>query len=264
MAYKYKTPYYRIPVMGYGDILTEEQEWVQMNTIDNLFRAAMLGLVKGIFEEGGYSVVWNDAHNECSLRIRPLTETGSTLSGLVNGRFFMTKEDIRVGTLYPNQFYHIYVEYVYGLETDSRRFNVNAYSAQQEETDSRIYLCTVSTEGDGTVTSMVDKLYVRNIFQHTLDGNNPHGNLLLQEQLEISNRLSVRGAEVSGSVYSSIDSPGESSSSSIEFVQTPVFVTVTPESLGAGEIACSINGHVVSVTNSGDSGVRLNLKVDVQ
>ena len=76
MPYKFKTQFYRIPVMGEGDMLTEEQEWIQMSTIDNLLQAAMFGCRKAYLEEGSYSIEWDRNHSSCHLHIRPSLQDG--------------------------------------------------------------------------------------------------------------------------------------------------------------------------------------------
>ena len=88
MPYRYKTNFYRIPVMDEGDILTEEQEWVQMSTIDNLLRAATFGCTKAYLEDGTYSIEWDDRHMECHLVIRPSKSGGYSLMGIINCRLF--------------------------------------------------------------------------------------------------------------------------------------------------------------------------------
>ena len=264
MAYRYKTQFYRIHVMGEGDILTEEQEWIQMSTIDNLLQASMFGCRKAFLEEGRYALEWNEAHTECWLKIRPFNSGGYSLMGLLNGRLFMSLDEISVGTLYGDATYHVYVEYENGLETDSGCFGVRAYLSRQEEWDGRMKLCVVSTHGEGSVDLDVNKVYAKNILSHTMDSTNPHGKVLSQDELRVSESLTVGGRAVHGVEYSSVMSPGFGRVVDVEFGSKPLFATVCPEELGAGEIAWSIVGNSVRITNSGRDGIRLNMRVDVQ
>ena len=66
-----------------------------------------------------------------------------------------------------------------------------------------------------------------------------------------------------GSVYRTVASNGSAGVEVAVAGKTPLFVTVYPEMIGAGEIAWSINGSVVTVYNSGSTGINLNLKIDV-
>jgi hypothetical protein len=54
MSYSKKTGFYEIPYMGYGDMLTEEGEKLQLTIIDNLLYAATFGASKCIIEDGKY------------------------------------------------------------------------------------------------------------------------------------------------------------------------------------------------------------------
>ncbi len=265
MPYKLKTDFYRIPVMGAGDILTEEQEWIQMSTIDNLLHAATFGCKKAFLEEGAYGLEWSGNHAECHLHIRPSKLGGYSLLGIINCRMFLSREDISIGTLYRDEIYHVYVEYENGLETDALGFSVKAYIAKQQENDRRMLLCIVDTHGEGSVNTDVDKVYAKNILAHTMDTTNPHGRTMTQDNLAVVETLTVNGNPVNGVEYRTAVTAGSGSSVTIEFTSSvPLFVTVYPESLGAGEIAWAINGSSVSISNAGSAGIRLNIRADVK
>ena len=264
MPYRYKTNFYRIPVMGEGDMLTEEQEWVQMSTIDNLLRAATFGCTKAFLEEGDYSIRWNKTHMECHLVISPSKQDGYSLMGIINCRLFMSMEDVTVGTLYGDGMYYVYVEYDNGLETDAGCFSVKAYPTRQTEDARRMALCVVDTHGEGTVDTDVDKVYAKNVLAHTMDSTNPHGRCQTQEEMRVTDSLTVKGCDVTGAMYATTATAGEGSAVEIAFAQPPAFVTVYPEQLGAGEIAWTISGNMVRIVNSGRAGIRLNIKADAK
>ena len=265
MPYKFKTQFYRIPVMGEGDMLTEEQEWIQMSTIDNLLQAAMFGCRKAYLEEGSYSIEWDRNHSSCHLHIRPSLQDGYSLLGIINGRLFSSMEDISVGTLYADAVYHVYVEYQNGLETDAQCFSVNAYISPQKENDCRMKLCVVdTTEGDGKVDADVNKIYAKNILAHTMDSTNPHGRVQAQDELQVKESLSVKGNPVHGVVFRKACSAGNGGAVEVVFDSEPLFLTVCPESLGAGEIAWTIDGNTAHVFNSGSEGVVLNIRADMK
>ena len=53
--YSKRTNFYQIPYMGYGDMLTEEDEGIQWTIVDNLLYAATFGVSKCILEEAGFT-----------------------------------------------------------------------------------------------------------------------------------------------------------------------------------------------------------------
>lgn len=264
MAYRYRTQFYGIPVMGEGDMLTEEQEWIQMNTIDSLLFASNLGARNLYIEEGLYSLSYDADECEFTLSINPISLNGFSLAGIINSRAFFSHDKITVRPLYSNNTYYVYVEYNQGLETDAKGFDVIAYSSEQEESKFRMKLCIVSTsDTTGSVNTDIGKVYSSSISNHMGDNTNPHGKNLIQESLSVLDSLSVHGEQVHGSVYRTVESNGSAGVEVAVAGKTPLFVTVYPEMIGAGEIAWSINGSVVTVYNSGPTGINLNLKIDV-
>ena len=265
MPYKFKTQHYRIPVMGEGDMLTEEQEWVQMSTIDNLLHASMFGCTKAYLEEGTYSLEWNESHNACHLHVKPAKEDGYSLLGIINGRLFSSVSDISVGTLYKDAIYHVYIEYQNGLETDAQYFSVNAYIEQQKETDCRMKLCVVDTiEGEEGINTDVNKIYAKNILAHTMDTTNPHGRIQTQDELHVKESLTVKNNPVHGVVFKQATTAGANNVTEVTFDSEPLFLTIYPENLGSGEIAWMIEGNVARIYNSGMEGITLNIKADMK
>lgn len=265
MPYRYKTKFYRIPVMGEGDILTEEQEWVQMSTIDNLLYAANFGCTKAFIEEGEYSLRWNEGHSECRLIIKPPKPDGFSLMGIINGRLFYSNSELNVGVFYPEMKYYVYVEYDTNLETDTEGFMLLAYTERQVEGNLRMHLCDVDTY-NGTIKTDVNKVYAKNILAHTMDTTNPHGETQVQDNLVVNKSLVVSGVEVKGSMYVLVLSAGNGGYVDVPVGEgkKPLFAQAVPQTLGAGEIACGIYPDKVRVFNSGSTGIPINVKVDLQ
>jgi len=264
MAYRYRTQFYGIPVMGEGDMLTEEQEWIQMNTIDSLLFASNLGARNLYIEEGSYALSYDSEECEFTLSISPISENGFSLAGIINGMAFFSRETITVHPLYSNTTYYVYVEYNQGLATDAQGFSVKAYVSEQMDSKYKMKLCEVTIlDTTGTINTNVGKVYSSNIINHISNHANPHGTSLLQDSISVLDSLSVRGEQVHGSIYRSIQSAGSDGVEVTVNGKTPLFVTVYPEELGAGEIAWSIENSAITVYNSGATGITLNLKIDV-
>ena len=263
--YSRSTRFYRIPVMGYGDQMTEEQEMAQMGVIDSLLYAACFGCGKAILEEGEYAVEFTPDRMACELVIRPLKQNGYSLMGIINFRMFYTDKEIRVGRLQPNIRYYIYAEYDSGMETDPSAFKVQYYLDEQPPSVTRLPLCTVTTSYPAVVDADVAKPYAKNIMAHTMDTTNPHGRRLAQEFLNVRSELTVGGAQVLGGVYRSYTTAGATEVPlKAPGGMRPVFVQAYPESVDAGAIAWRIDGDTAYMSNSGAQGVRVNVKMDVE
>ena len=266
MPYKNKTPFFNIPYMGNGDMLTEEQERIQMNTIDSLFQASLLGCTQSFFREGTFALEWNQGGTECHLTITPSSSDGFSLMGIINGYLFRSTSKITVSTtLYADSTYYVYVEYLEGLETDAQNFAINAYTEEQTENSEKMALCVVDTSDGGTIdTNVAGKVYASSILSHIAGKTNPHGTSVSQDTLNVTTSLSVKGNAVKGTIYTSAFTAGNGSSVSVSVGNaTPVFATVYPASLTAGDIAWTISGSSVLISNTGSSGIALNIKVDI-
>ena len=263
--YSKKTRFYRIPVMGYGDQMTEEQEMAQMSVIDSLLYAACFGCGKAILEEGEYAVEFTPDRMACELVIRPLKQNGYSLMGIINFRMFYSDKELRIGRLQPNVRYYVYAEYDSGMETDPSAFKIRQYLDEQAASVLRLPLCTVVTSYPAVVDTDVAKPYAKNIMAHTMDTTNPHGRRMTQECLNVRSELTVNGAFVRGSIYRAyvtegltevpVKAPGG---------LLPVFVQAYPESVDAGVIAWRIEGDTAYMTNSGEHGITVNVKMDVE
>jgi len=258
MGYSKKTGLYRIPVMGYGDTLLEEEEMRQMTIIDNLLYAATYGCSKCIIEEGIYSI--KKENGELKLVIKPLEQF--SLLGILNYRLFLSKKELTYN-LYPQAFYYIYAEYTESLENNANSFTIKGYGSPQLSNDFRLLLCTIDTEKE-VIDLDVEKIYAKNVLAHTADSTNPHGKTLNQDNLLINKSISVDGNRVYGAIYADVFSQGQDG---IVF-NTPeeyevVFVSIYPESLQVGEISWETNENNITIKNSGEKAIKLHLKVEV-
>lgn len=266
MAYTNHTQFFGIPVMGAGDLLTEEQEVEQMGILDSLLYALSYGCKTLVVEEGNYSIA------DGKLTIAPaIAESGYSLMGVVNGRMFASQQTIVVDRmLSPDNKYYAYVEYDDALNYDSSQFGVSIYNMSQGESDEKILICTIEGTSDGSSvnwqieTNLPGKVYSSNIVSHAANSTNPHGASLVQSNLQIANEITLKGNSIAGAIYGSYVTNG-----SIEVTKqittsgTIAFVTCYPQDTAAGTIAWSISGNNVTFTNSGSSGITVNYKVDV-
>jgi len=296
MAYTNHTQFFGIPVMGAGDLLTEEQEVEQMGILDSLLYALSYGCKTLIVEEGNYSIVdgrltispailvdgserieeqsnsgSGSSASESAEQISEDSANSYSLMGIVNGRMFASQRTIVVDRLlYADTKYYVYVEYNDALNFNPSEFSVSVYNMRQGTSDARMLICTVEGTSNGSSvswqidTDLPEKVYSSNIVSHTADSTNPHGALLVQSNLQVSNEITLKGNSVAGAIYGSYVTNGSDGvTEQIETSGTVAFVACYPEDASAGTIAWSISGNSVTFTNSGATGITVNYKVDV-
>lgn len=264
MAYSNSTRFFRIPVMADGDVMTEEQEGIQLGVIDSLLYAAYFGCENGVLKEGVYSLSEDEGDSTLyNLTLSPID--GYSVMGIINKRMFYSTEELALGQFEQGGTYYVYAEYANGMEEDPTEFTINQYDEEEPETNSKILLCTVDFTGaTPSLDTNVNKVYVRNIINHTATVSNPHGARMSQDNLDVLDALTVNGAAVRGAVYETFTSAATEQSIEVPDGLRPVFATIYPESTGVTNVAWRISEGVLYVTTSGSTGVTCNVKIDVE
>lgn len=265
MAYKNKTRFYRIPSMGQGDILTQEQQWIKDSIIDNLLYAATFGCGQCFLQQGKYFIEQDRQNSCCYLVIQPLIQNGFSLMGILNYRMFFSKKPQRIGRLCYNQIYYVYIEFDEQMEYNPQKFVIKYYTKKQESNINRVLICYIQTfENNVMISTDVNKVYAKNILSHTKDTTNPHGQKLIQEDLHVINKLTLNGCEINGTIYDSFITTDNEYYMNIPDDKQILFITAYPQSLQAGNISWKINNNHIIFNNSGKSGIKINIKLDVR
>lgn len=265
MAYKNKTRFYRLPSMGFGDVLTQEQQWIKDSTVDNLLYAATFGCDKCFLEQGKYYIQQHEDEGYCYLVIEPIEENGFSLMGILNYRMFFSKQKQQIGKLFYSSRYYVYLEFTQKMQFDPQKYSIRFYEQKKQINEYNMLLCVVQTfRGNLKIYTDVNKVYAKNILAHTKDNTNPHGEKLLQKDLYVFNELKLKGNEITGAVYDSFVTQNDSYIMDVPENKNVVFVTAYPESLLAGNISWRIEDNKIIFNNSGESGVKVNVKLDVR
>lgn len=265
MAYKNKTRFYRLPSMGFGDVLTQEQQWIKDSIMDNLLYAATFGCDKCFLEQGNYYIQQHQNDCFCYLIIQPTDKDTFSLMGILNYRMFFSKERLVVGKLCYDSRYYVYVQFDEQMQTDPSCFRIVYDERKRQINEYNMLLCVVQTyKNNLKVYTDVNKVFAKNILAHTKDYTNPHGEKLLQKDLYVFNELKVKGNEITGSIYDSFITQSDQYVYNIPEKKNVIFVTAYPESIKAGNISWKIEGDKIIFDNSGESGVKVNIKLDVR
>ena len=262
--YKNKTTFYKIPYMGNGDILVEEDEKQQMTIIDNLLYAATFGASKCLIEDGDYELS-DVTENSCRVKIKPYSEY--TLLGIINYRLFMYTKVLSSILMMKGAYYYIYVQYSQNLDLSPTQFTLAVETRPHDErSETKLKIAEVDFTGNYPILKYdLDKVYAKNILAHTRDTTNPHGEELTQDTLKITNKLFIAEQEIYQVIYSTIESKGQGEPYKLNLGhRTPVFVTAVGEDASIGNIYCKLLENDVEIVNSGAIGKKINLRIEVK
>lgn len=250
--------------MGEGDMMTQQQNTIQMSIIDNLLFASTFGCNQFFLQQGNY-IIEKKGGNAYKLIISPNQNSEYALMGMINSRVFYSKQPIVLESFYYGLRYYIYIEYLNNLDVDPTGFLIRFYTRKQQIDKYRMLLCIFeANQYNPVVNTDVGKVFSKNILAHTKDNTNPHGQNLQQYNLNVYNQLKLKGSQITIPFFTSYLTG--KSECKIDFPQNRqvVFVTAYPESLEAGNIAWKIQDRSVFLTNSGQSNIKVNLKFDMR
>lgn len=259
MSYKNSSRFYRIPVLGYGDTITEEEEMKKASIIDNLLFASNFGTSKCILEEGDYAVK-SESGGCYYLEITKPENGDYSLLGIVNYRLFLSDKTEKSNVVTKGYTYNVYVEYISSTEYDASAFNIKAYCGYPpEDNEYRLLIAQIdlTDEKDIKLNTDTGKVYAKNILAHTSDFTNPHGKKLLQDELYIQNH------RVYTSIYGKMNVfPNQENKYICPDGFIPVFANIYPENPNMGTIAWKIYNDDVLIYVSGLSNGTVNIKVE--
>lgn len=262
MSYRKKTNFYEIPYMGAGDRMTEQENAQQWTILDNLLYASTFGVDKCFLQDGAYQLQYKKKY--CTLKIKPFYEDGFSLLGVINKRLFYSKNQQKVQPLLYDHRYYIYLQASQYINTNPQAFFINAYTVKQELTAYNLLLCVVETTTPSQIITDVNKVYAKNLLSHTKDTTNPHGKQMHQYNLNVVNNLTLRGENINPAIYTSYVTTDKEYVLPFPEGKQVLFVSAYPESIKAGYIAWRIENKNIILSNAGQSGIKVNLKLDVR
>lgn len=258
MAYNNSTNFFGIPYMAGGDVLTELDEAQQLNVIDGLLAASIWNLRNGVIAEGAYSL-----ETGVDLARLHISKVGPcSLFLLMDKRPVWSSEEIITAPFEKTGTWYIYHQKNSGLSINLT--NANIVVSRDNPIVNHFLLATVVFEnGVGTIDYTTGKSYYSSFFTHLEATTNPHGESIVQSNLSVGTSLSVKGKAVVGCIYATIISSGTTGTQWYEFGSKPLFcVAYGSESIG--EVYWVIEGNILTVYNTGSSGIEIKLKIDVE
>jgi len=194
-AYKQRTKYLNIPVVGLGDRIEPSQELKKYQIIENMLIAGTQGVQCVVFDDGDYSL---EKETDTTYKVScQATGTMPCAIGMVNGAYFnahsrITWEGLKKGVqnwLYVRGYAKTFEDCTYIKTTSSIRdlgskktHLLMAYVDLREESP------VLNVYPDG-------KVYSDDVARHALDNTNPHGRKLIQDELIINKNLQLGDEE---------------------------------------------------------------------
>ena len=204
--YKQATRHFGIPVPGFKDGIWPELELKKWQMVENLLLAAMRGNVNAIFREGDMRII-KESDGTCSV-FMSATGNEPSVQGAVGGAFFEAQPSFVWDKLEIGQSYFLYVRGSTDTFQDQRA--VSPVSSITRQRNPYVTLVAkVSLIGDKFEIDRnpPGKINARDLAQHVLDYDNPHGDTLVQNEMLIRNRLVIGdgcnasiGFEVNGEI----------------------------------------------------------------
>lgn len=263
--YSKKTKFYQIPYQGYGDMMTQEDNTIQMSIIDNLLYAATFGADKCIIQDGKYQIQQNSQKpNYYRLKISPLSGNHS-LIGILNYRLFDKKGNSYSNYFIKGEYYYFYVCYSSDLQIDPQSFWIQ-YSLMDNQLDqTKIKICQVDFTGEKPIINTdVDKVLAKNILAHTQDRTNPHGKELVQDKIQVLNKLILNGQQIYQVFYQKLKTNGLLGVNWSKEGYKPIYVNVYGEEY-IGQVYWKINeDNSVTIYNTGQNDKNINVRIQVQ
>ena len=292
--YKQFTKHFGIPVLGYNDGIWPEVELQKWQMIENMLIAAMRGNVNAVFREGDLRIQ-QESNGTYTVR---LSATGNepSVQGAVGGAFFDASSSIAWTGLVVGQSYYLYVKGSSNTFQDSSDI-VPIASVSRLTTNFATLIAKADLMADKPTVDRnpPGKVNARDLAQHVLDYDNPHGDKVVQDEILIKKHLAigdgndadleldVNGKVVHVPVSRFVESltttkmfvdfvSGGMGGATLEATGKVVFASVirtNPKDLGAGEVIVGFYGshpdvkaeNQIIVWNTGLLGVAMRAMI---
>jgi hypothetical protein len=189
-TYKQATKFFGIPVPGYKDGIWPDLELLKWQIVENLLMAAMRGNVNAIFREGNMQIR-RDGNGTYSVL---LTAGGNepSIQGCVAGAYFDPENSVIWSGLVAGDSYYLYIK---GSESTFQDAKAVVPVASSIRLTMRYVtlVAKVNLTGDQYTIDRnpPGKVNARDLAQHALDYDNPHGEKMTQDELLVRKHLAL-------------------------------------------------------------------------
>lgn len=192
------TPRYRIPYITFGDVVSQASEQIAALTIENQLRGLIAGHSggNGVIRTGNFSVSFVSGNSTATLQI-PASNVPS-IEGFIDQIYVRSFSTLQWTGLPDNSVLYLYVELIESDTQSSRvRGDINVdWNDTGIVPDNAIVVAKVTTTLiDATIDdNPPERINLNTVATHAANGVNPHGNILLQDQIHVSGLTVIENA----------------------------------------------------------------------
>ena len=191
--YRHRTPGLGLPVPGFGHGLLPSVEMRKWMVVENLLMAAMRGMESCVFKEGSLTVQKTDESYDAVMAI---SKGGKSLTGIAGGAYFECRGKVKWEGLKKGSKYFLYI--VANARTFEDPRKVRMVASKYRKPVSSALVAVVDLKGDKPAVDMEPegKLTPQMLEKHMAVSRNPHGKLMLQDELAVKKLAVVESLEV--------------------------------------------------------------------
>jgi len=188
--YKQATKYFGIPVPGHRDGIWPDLELLKWQMVENMLLAAMRGNVNAVFREGDLRIQ-QESNGTYTVR---LSATGNepSVQGSVGGAYFDAASSVSWTGLELGRSYFLYVKGSSNTFQDPSDI-VLIPSTTRLTTKYATLIAKADLTGEKPTVDRnpIGKVNARDLAQHVLDYDNPHGEKVIQDEILVRNHLAI-------------------------------------------------------------------------
>jgi len=189
-SYKQATRYFGIPVLGWEDTVRPEVELLKWQMIENMIVAAMRGNVNAVFEEGDIRIIRDS--NGTYTALATATGNNPSIRGSVAGAYFDAPSIVEWKGLEAGLSYYLYIKGSTKTFYNSKDITPVASKVRLQTKYATLIAKADLTRGTPVIDKYpAGKVNARDLAQHVLDDDNPHGEKTAQDEILIRNRLAI-------------------------------------------------------------------------
>jgi hypothetical protein len=188
--YKQRTKVLGIPVVGYHDKIWPEIELKKYQLIENMLLAAMKGIDNCLFEEGDMRLNRQEDGN-FSVVLHPIGVTRSAV-GILGGTYFKAPPSVEWNNLEVGKVHYLYLTKTQKTLVDPT--SIRTFTSEyMKQVRGSILMGVVDLKSDTPVLERYpdEKLYTSDLAEHLLDNHNPHGDVVTQNELDVTKKLAL-------------------------------------------------------------------------
>jgi hypothetical protein len=192
-TYKQRTKFFGIPVVGDGDGVWPEVELRKYQIIENLLVAGLKGMKSCIFDEGDMTLEKRQ-DGSFSAVMRP-SGNAPALEGIAGNAYFLVSDAIVWDNLQAGKIYYLYATRTPHTFSDASSLRAFASEYEQGKLSVLVGIADLRASKPCVNRNPSGKVVIDDLMEHPLQGENPHGKSLIQDEIIVRKSLVLGDGE---------------------------------------------------------------------